>query len=52
MTFWPYNGLQHSDPQREDAVPNYKLGLRLGSAPHIDEYDFIGQETKLEQLRR
>jgi hypothetical protein len=32
-------------------VPNYNLGLRLGSAPQIDEEDFVGRETELEQLR-
>jgi hypothetical protein len=45
--------LQRSDPQqREDAVPNHKLGLRLSSAPQINEYAFVRQETKLEQLQR
>jgi KaiC/GvpD/RAD55 family RecA-like ATPase len=28
------------------------LGLRLGNAVHIDEGDFVGHETELEQLRR
>jgi hypothetical protein len=32
-------------------VPNYNLGLRLGSAPQLDEEDFVGRETELEQLR-
>ena len=32
-------------------MPNYNLGLRLGSAPQIDEEDFVGRETELEQLR-
>jgi hypothetical protein len=32
-------------------VPNYNLGLRLGSAPQIDEQDFVGREAELEQLR-
>ena len=32
-------------------MPNYNLGLRLGSAPRIDEEDFVGRETELEQLR-
>jgi NB-ARC domain len=27
------------------------LGLRLGNAPQIDEEDFVGRETELEQLR-
>jgi hypothetical protein len=27
------------------------LGLRLGNAPQIDEDDFVGRETELEQLR-
>jgi NB-ARC domain len=27
------------------------LGLRLGNAPQIDEGDFVGRETELEQLR-
>ena len=33
-------------------APNYKLGLRLGSAPRINEEDFIGREFELEQLRK
>jgi hypothetical protein len=32
-------------------VPNYNLGLRLGSAPQIDEEDFVGREAELEQLQ-
>jgi NB-ARC domain len=32
-------------------VPNYDLGLRLGSAPQINEEDFVGRTTELEQLR-
>jgi NB-ARC domain len=27
------------------------LGLRLGNAPQIDEEDFVGRETELEQLQ-
>ena len=27
------------------------MGLRLGSVPQIDEEDFVGRETELEQLR-
>ena len=32
-------------------MSNYNLGLRLGSAPQLDEEDFVGRETELEQLR-
>jgi hypothetical protein len=33
-------------------APNYNLGLRLGSAPRIDDEDFVGREAELEQLRK
>ena len=36
----------------EDVTPNYNLGLRLGSAPRIDDEDFVGREAELEQLRK
>jgi hypothetical protein len=32
-------------------VPNYEMGLRLGSAPQINEEAFVGRTTELEQLR-
>jgi hypothetical protein len=32
-------------------VPNYDFGLRLSDAPQIDEDDFIGRDSELEQLR-
>jgi len=32
-------------------VPNYNLGLRLGSASQINEEDFVGRANELEQLR-
>ena len=32
-------------------MPNYNLGLRLGSAPRINEEDFVGREIELKQLR-
>jgi hypothetical protein len=32
-------------------VPNYNFGLRLSDAPQIDEDDFIGRDSELEQLR-
>ena len=45
--------MQHPDPGRSEAVaPNYNLGLRLGSAPQINEEDFVGREVELEELQK
>jgi NB-ARC domain len=43
---------QPLDPsQHGDAAPNYSLGLRLSSAPQINEEDFVGRTAELELLR-
>lgn len=45
--------MQHPDPAGgEHVASNYNLGLRLGSAPRIDDEDFVGREVELEQLQK
>jgi hypothetical protein len=47
-----YSGGPIPNPgRRNDEAPNYDLGLRLGRAPQIDEDDFVGRDSELEQLR-